>query len=131
MDAGTELFAMAAACAMARSESSQPSAPGDPVRLADHFCRGARRRIARSFREARAGRMHRSGSKIARGVLDGRYEWLEDGVVPLPDGPGGASPQGAPERAEKRPKARRSRASPPGAVAPAPVQAQAEAPATE
>ena len=118
-----------------RSWPSLRSAQGDPARLADHFCRAARRRIASAFRGARAKRIHRSGSKIARGVLDGRYSWLEDGVIPLPDGNGGPPGQDAPAPAEKRLKARRSRASPAGVAAPAPAQAQAQAhtpaPATE
>ena len=80
MEIGTELFAMAATCAYAQSLPSAPSGKGDPEQLADLFCRQTRRRIEGHFRAAR--RSHRgSASSLAGQVLDGAFEWLEQGII--------------------------------------------------
>ncbi len=119
MDAGTELFAMAATCAWARSEASLHRSEGDPMRLADLFCRGARRRIQTHFRDAKARPLHRAAAALARAVLEGRYAWLEKGVIPFPDAapaPGTSRAAGthdtasAPARKAKRTSNRRRRA---------------------
>ena len=80
VDIGTELFAMAAACAYAQSLPSAHSGEGDPMQLADLFCRQTRRRIEGHFRAAR--RSHRgSAASLARQVLDGSFEWIERGII--------------------------------------------------
>jgi hypothetical protein len=81
VDIGAELFAMSAACVRARTV-------GEPagVELADLFCRQARVRIEALF----AALWHNTDAldvRAARRVLEGRYEFLEEGVLPL-DGSG-------------------------------------------
>jgi alkylation response protein AidB-like acyl-CoA dehydrogenase len=90
MDVGTELFAMSAACAYARS-----GAAGDAAALADVFCRQARRRIDGHFRAMRAPA--RAANRLAADVLEGRLQWLERGVIEGPwAGPAGdEAPRGA------------------------------------
>ncbi|MGH2571769.1 MAG: acyl-CoA dehydrogenase family protein [bacterium] len=88
VDVGCDLLAMAATVSRAASKwKSDPSDAG-PVELADHFCRVARRRIEASFRAA-ADNDDRLGVSLARSVLEGRYRWLEEGI--LPAGPAGAA----------------------------------------
>jgi alkylation response protein AidB-like acyl-CoA dehydrogenase len=77
---GAELFAMAAACGRARAE-------GDAAgrELADLFCRQARLRVEGYFDTL----WHNTDSldvAAARRVLDGRYVFLEEGVVMPTDG---------------------------------------------
>jgi alkylation response protein AidB-like acyl-CoA dehydrogenase len=91
VDIGVDLFAMAAACAHARTlAEARPengSAPagdgtgsGSPLELADFFSRKARRRIAQNFRDLWSND-DRAGYRVARTVLDGKYEWLEEGIL--------------------------------------------------
>lgn len=86
MDIGTELFAMAAACAYAQSLETEDDVGDDAVQLADLFCRQARQRIGRHFRAVRTDRAT-AGCALAEGVLDGQFRWLEKGVIPVGDGP--------------------------------------------
>jgi len=76
VDAGAELFAMIAVI----SRASSPGAEPDAVRLADLFCRQARRRL----RELHCGvycNDDRQAYKLARDVLDGRFPWLESNIL--------------------------------------------------
>jgi alkylation response protein AidB-like acyl-CoA dehydrogenase len=80
VDVGAELFAMAATC----SRAHMLAARGDrnALDLADLFCREARLRIADHFRNLfgpNDGALYR----ISRQVLEGEYQWLEDGIVPM------------------------------------------------
>ena len=80
VDIGADLFAMIAACARAQAMAQrQPSERGS-VALADLFCRLARRRIAGHF-----DRLHdnedRPSFDLAQEVLEGRFNWLERGIV--------------------------------------------------
>ncbi len=86
MDIGTELFAMAATCAYAQSLESADDVGDDAVQLADLFCRQARQRIGRHFHALRTDRAT-AGCALAEGVLDGRFHWLENGIIPAGDGP--------------------------------------------
>ncbi len=83
VDIGTELFAMTAACVRAQRDRADNSA----VELADAFCRQARVRADQLFDEL----WHNSDDSdwtLTRGVLDGRYQWLEDGIIdPSIEGP--------------------------------------------
>jgi hypothetical protein len=79
VDVGTELFAMAATCS--RAQSLVGSDQTDPVlEIADFFCRESRRRIESAFRDAGNNNDPRA-YRLARSVLDGKYAWLEDGIV--------------------------------------------------
>jgi hypothetical protein len=80
VDIGVDLFAMAATVSRAASRVKADGRDRSPVELADHFCRLARRRVLRDFREAKWND-DKSGRRIARGVLESRYGWLEEGIL--------------------------------------------------
>ncbi len=85
VDIANELFAMTASVTRARAlaETRAPDA-GDAARLADIFCRRARRKIMDLFRDLwRNDDVARY--RVGVDVLGGRHEWLEQGIV---DGPG-------------------------------------------
>lgn len=84
MDVGTELFAMTAACARARSLPRGEGGAGDPMRLADVFCRQARQRINERFRAAARGG-GRAANALAGRVLDGEFTWMEEGIIRTPE----------------------------------------------
>ena len=74
---------MTAACVRAQRDRADPTA----VELADAFCRQARVRAEQRFDQL----WHNcddSDVRLARGVLDDRYTWLEDGILdPSIEGP--------------------------------------------
>jgi hypothetical protein len=83
VDIGTELFAMTAACVRAQRDR----ADGTVVELADAFCRQARVRADQRFDQLWRN-CDDSDLKLARGVLDDRYSWLEEGILdPSIEGP--------------------------------------------
>ncbi|MFJ3580663.1 acyl-CoA dehydrogenase family protein [Streptomyces sp. NPDC090127] len=88
VDIGAELFAMSAACVRAEWMRSSGDPHGREAHaLADAFCRQARLRVEELF-----GRLWSNTDDIDRrvvdGVMAGRFEWLEAGVVdPSGDGP--------------------------------------------
>ncbi|HEX7051251.1 MAG TPA: acyl-CoA dehydrogenase family protein [Longimicrobiales bacterium] len=90
VDVGAELFAMAATCVRANaSYRSNPSERG-PLVLADLFCRGARRRIARHF-DAVAHNDDVFTYRVAQQVLAGEHRWVEEGLG-VPEAPASAVP---------------------------------------
>src|SRR5262245_3708572 len=110
VDIGAALFAMSAACLRANAErATRP----EGVELADLFCRQARVRIETHLR----GLWHNTDSAdvtVARRVADGRYAWLEDGVLTPPaEGEWVATWEHGPSN---RPDVRRRLASPPGSA---------------
>jgi alkylation response protein AidB-like acyl-CoA dehydrogenase len=93
VDIGAELFAMTAACVRAQRDRADATA----VELADAFCRQARVRSEQLFDQL----WHNcddSDQTLARGVLEGRYTWLEEGILdPSIEGPWIAQDDGAAE----------------------------------
>jgi alkylation response protein AidB-like acyl-CoA dehydrogenase len=91
VDIGAELFAMTAACVRAQRDR----ADGASVELADAFCNQARVRAEQLFDQL----WHNcddSDQALARGVLDGRYMSLEEGIIdPSIEGPWIAQDGGA------------------------------------
>jgi alkylation response protein AidB-like acyl-CoA dehydrogenase len=89
VDIGAEAFHMAVVCIEAKRRLDADPADRSPESLADLFCRQSRRRIRGHFRE-----IFRNDDRATRAValqaLEGRYAWLEDGVVLPP--PATASP---------------------------------------
>ena len=83
VDIGAELFAMAAAVAKAQmlTRKADPTA-AQARKLADVFCRLARRRVRILFR-AMASNDDALLYRTAREVLDGEYEYLERELVGL------------------------------------------------
>ena len=84
VEIGAELFVMNAVVARARMLASGPGAEKGVHTLADVHCRRARRRIAARFRG-----LFRNDDQatygIAKRFLEGDFEWLERGIVPLDD----------------------------------------------
>jgi alkylation response protein AidB-like acyl-CoA dehydrogenase len=80
VDVGAELFAMAAVCVRAHHMlAANPDDPS-PARLADLFCRHARRRVRRLFAEV----FRNSDAmtyRVAQEVLQGKHVWLEKGII--------------------------------------------------
>ncbi|GIF14219.1 acyl-CoA dehydrogenase family protein [Actinoplanes teichomyceticus] len=77
VDIGAELFAMSATCVRAHAEREHRPAG---LELADLFCRQARLRTEALFATL-WDNTDALDVKAARRVLDGRYAFLEDGVV--------------------------------------------------
>ncbi|GAB3953935.1 acyl-CoA dehydrogenase family protein [Streptomyces sparsus] len=88
VDIGAELFAMSAACVRAEKLAADGSNNGRAARqLADAFCRQARIRVDELFARLWTN-TDDLDRKVVRGILDGAYTWLEDGIVdPSSDGP--------------------------------------------
>jgi hypothetical protein len=80
VDVGVELYAMSAACVRAQWLVKKNPADRTPIAMADLYCRGARRRVAHLF-EAVWSNDDALAYKTARAVLEGRYEWLEEGII--------------------------------------------------
>ena len=94
VDIGAELFAMSAACVRARAERD------DPTRRAWSWptCSAARPGCGSTRSSPRCGTTPTTVDvAAARRVVDGRYAWLEEGILPLPEGDWVADyPPGAP-----------------------------------
>lgn len=85
VDIGAELFAMTATCVRAGGAAGE--AGHSEVELADAFCRQSRVRAEQLF-TALWDNSDDADRKLAHGVLDGRYAWLEEGIIdPSIDGP--------------------------------------------
>jgi len=85
VDVGAELFAMAATCARAQRllERDRSSEGGQrAVRLADVFCRQARRRVRAKFAGLRRNEDVPT-YRLAQEILQGEHRWLERDIVEL------------------------------------------------
>ena len=87
VDVGAELFAMIAVCVRALRDTKRGTGGGTALELADTFCLAARRRVESLF-AAIASNDDVRNYTTARGVLESRYEWLEQGIVPAPSSGG-------------------------------------------
>ncbi len=96
VDVGAELFAMTATCARAMRDTRRGTGKGTAMELADTFCRAARRRVEWLFAGI-VSNDDESNYRTARGVLESRYAWLEEGIVPAPPqaAAGSTPPRGA------------------------------------
>jgi len=105
VDIGAELFAMSAVCVRAHDDpgggltgelSGQEA--GTAAELASAFCVQARSRAEELFRQL----WHNTDSddvRLARGVLSGRYTWLEEGIIdPSLPGPWVAAAEPGPSK---------------------------------
>ena len=77
---GTDLFAMAASCSRAAYLTEKNPSDRSSEELCDLFCREATLRIRREF-YCQSHNDDKMIYKIGRNMLDGRYEWLENGIV--------------------------------------------------
>jgi alkylation response protein AidB-like acyl-CoA dehydrogenase len=80
VDIGAELFAMSASASRAvkMAKAGRPEA----IDVADVFCKSARRRVKSLF-QALWHNDDPAKTRFARDVLDGKYAWLEEGIVGL------------------------------------------------
>ncbi|MFE7133162.1 acyl-CoA dehydrogenase family protein [Streptomyces sp. NPDC057638] len=86
VDIGAELFAMSAACVRAELIRTEGEHGREAYQLADAFCRQSRLRVEELFGRLWSNTDDVDG-RVVRGVLSGRYTWLEEGIVDL-GGPG-------------------------------------------
>ncbi|EHR49712.1 acyl-CoA dehydrogenase [Saccharomonospora marina XMU15] len=88
VDIGAELFAMSASCVRAEMERDDDAERGGSAyELADAFCDQSRLRIAALF-DALWDNTDSGDRRLAKAVLDGRYSWLEAGVLDPSEGTG-------------------------------------------
>ncbi len=94
VDIGAELFAMAACCVRAERQRADGH-PGadDAFVLADTFCDQARIRVEALF-DGLWTNTDDADVALTHGVLEGRYTWLENGVLDQSEGTGRGSPTG-------------------------------------
>jgi alkylation response protein AidB-like acyl-CoA dehydrogenase len=85
VDIGAEAFMMTAACVRARKLVGENPGDRSPEELADIFCRHARRRIDALFRSV-FDNDDVVTYRAARHAMDGRFEWLEEGIVKMEAG---------------------------------------------
>jgi hypothetical protein len=92
VDIGAEVFAMTAVCVKAEEDAHDLGRR--PYELADAFCRQARRRVDTLF-DRLWDNSDSHDVRLARYVLDGRYTFVEEGILdPSIEGPWIGSPQG-------------------------------------
>jgi hypothetical protein len=91
VDIGADLFVLTATCVRARRMQMENPADATPVELADLFSRHARRRIKERFRSLWSND-DAATYRTAKNLLEGRYEWLERGIL---DFDGSAAPAGS------------------------------------
>ncbi len=86
VDIGAELFAMAATCSFALKQAGHDGAEAGPIKMADLFCKYARRRIDTKFEEI-FDNDDVETYRLAQEVLEGKHAWLESNVAapPKPD----------------------------------------------
>ncbi len=78
VDIGAELYAMAATISRAQNMAKEGNTSA--IDVADIFCKSATRRVKRLFEDL-WDNDDVAKYKFARGVLDNKYTWLEDGIV--------------------------------------------------
>jgi len=80
VNAGTDLFAIAASCSYAAHLVSKNPSDRGSIELADLFCRDATKRVKRQFRTLFFNN-DAYAYGIAQKMLKGDYLWLEDGII--------------------------------------------------
>lgn len=88
VDIGAELFAMSAACVRAESQrAADPVVGQQAYELAETFCAQAALRVEALF-HALWDNTDASDVQLTRNLLQGRYSWLEDGIIDQSEGTG-------------------------------------------
>ncbi|OBJ04305.1 acyl-CoA dehydrogenase [Mycobacterium alsense] len=88
VDIGAELFAMSAACVRAEGlRTADPAVGQQAYELAEAFCEQATLRVEALF-QALWSNTDSGDVRLTRDVLDGRYTWLEDGILDQSEGTG-------------------------------------------
>jgi alkylation response protein AidB-like acyl-CoA dehydrogenase len=88
VDIGAELFAMSATCVRAEGQRvADPQLGQQAYELAEAFCQQATLRVEALF-DALWANTDSSDVQLTHEVLEGRYSWLEDGIVDQSEGTG-------------------------------------------
>lgn len=88
VDIGAELFAMSAACVHAESQrAADPVVGQQAYELAEAFCEQATLRVETLFRGL-WDNTDVSDVQLTRNLLQGRYGWLEAGIIDQSEGTG-------------------------------------------
>jgi len=88
VDIGAELFAMSAVCVRAESQrAADPVVGQQAYELAETFCAQAALRVETLF-HALWDNTDGSDVQLTRNLLQGRYSWLEDGIIDQSEGTG-------------------------------------------
>jgi alkylation response protein AidB-like acyl-CoA dehydrogenase len=88
VDIGAELFAMSAVCVRAEAQRAAVAAEGEQAyELADAFCQQATLRVETLFHALWAN-TDGTDVQLANDVLEGRYTWLERGIIDQSEGTG-------------------------------------------
>lgn len=88
VDIGAELFAMSACCVRAERQRADGHPGSDGAfELADTFCNQARVRVDALF-DGLWANTDDADVALTHGVLEGRYTWLENGVLDQSEGTG-------------------------------------------
>jgi hypothetical protein len=77
---------MIATCVRAQDDVRKNAADRSPLELANVFCRHSRRKIEKLFEDVRDNADPETYD-LARGILDKRFTWLENGIVDAPEAP--------------------------------------------
>tara|TARA_Y100000588_G_scaffold319351_1_gene349364 strand:- start:6165 stop:8009 length:1845 start_codon:yes stop_codon:yes gene_type:complete len=80
VDIAAELYAMSASCIQAKGKLDIAPEDETPVQLADLFCSQSRQRVDSLFRGL-FDATDADAYRLAQGVLDGDYRWLEQGIL--------------------------------------------------
>jgi alkylation response protein AidB-like acyl-CoA dehydrogenase len=88
VDIGAELFAMSAACVRAEAQRGKDPVIGrQAYQLAETFCQQATLRVEALFHGLWAN-TDSSDVELTNAVLEGRYSWLEEGIIDQSAGTG-------------------------------------------
>ncbi|QUR68859.1 acyl-CoA dehydrogenase family protein [Mycobacterium spongiae] len=88
VDIGAELFAMAAACVRAEAQrAADPVVGKQAYELAEMFCQQATLRVEALF-HALWTNTDSGDAQLANDLLEGRYTWLEQGILDQSEGTG-------------------------------------------
>lgn len=88
VDIGAELFAMSAVCVRAEGQrAADPDVGRQAYELAETFCEQATLRVDALF-HALWTNTDSTDVRLTHDVLEGRYTWLEDGIVDQSEGTG-------------------------------------------
>jgi hypothetical protein len=86
VDIGAELFAMSATCVRAQAQrAADPVVGAQAYELADLFCQQATLRVEALF-DALWSNTDSSDVRLVDNLLEGRYTWLEDGILDQSEG---------------------------------------------
>lgn len=88
VDIGAELFAMSAACVRAEAQrAADPAVGKQAYELAELFCQQATLRVEALF-HALWSNTDSDDVRVTNDVLEGRYTWLENGIIDQSEGTG-------------------------------------------